>query len=81
MASTPSSSTCRTPIASTRASSSSGCSTACAPHAEQLGSAADLDAICDLVERGNGAARQVLVYEANSDLHELMVEIVAATAA
>jgi carboxylate-amine ligase len=52
-----------------------------APHAEQLGSAADLDAICDLVERGNGAARQVLVYEANSDLHELMVEIVAATAA
>jgi hypothetical protein len=27
------------------------------------------------------ATNQVLVYEANSDLHELMVEIVAATAA
>ena len=31
--------------------------------------------------RGNGAARQVVVYEANHDLREVMAEIVAATLA
>ena len=31
-------------------------------------------------QRGNGAARQVVVYEANHDLREVMAEIVAATA-
>jgi carboxylate-amine ligase len=50
-------------------------------HAQDLGSAAELEAIQDLLRRGNGAARQVVVYEANSDLHEVMGEIVAATAA
>ena len=48
-------------------------------HAEDLGSAADLDGIMDLIERGNGAARQIVVYEANHDLREVMAEIVAAT--
>ncbi len=48
-------------------------------HCQQLGSAAELDAVEDLMERGNGAARQVVVYEANHDLHEVMAEIVAAT--
>ena len=40
----------------------------------------ELEAVEDLLERGNGAARQVVVYEANHDLREVMAEIVAATA-
>jgi carboxylate-amine ligase len=48
-------------------------------HAEDLGSAGDLEAVEDLLEKGNGAARQVVVYEANHDLREVMAEIVAAT--
>ncbi len=50
-------------------------------HAQDLGSAAELEAIGDLLEKGNGAARQIVVYEANHDLREVMAEIVAATAA
>jgi glutamate---cysteine ligase / carboxylate-amine ligase len=49
-------------------------------HAQDLGSAADLEGIEDLLARGNGAARQIVVYEANHDLREVMAEIVAATA-
>ncbi len=49
-------------------------------HCEDLGSADELQAVEDLLERGNGAARQVVVYEANHDLREVMSEIVAATA-
>jgi glutamate---cysteine ligase / carboxylate-amine ligase len=49
-------------------------------HAQDLGSAGELDAVEDLLERGNGAARQVVVFEANHDLREVMGEIVAATA-
>jgi carboxylate-amine ligase len=49
-------------------------------HAEDLGAADALEGIEDLVARGNGAARQVVVYEANHDLREVMAEIVAATA-
>jgi glutamate---cysteine ligase / carboxylate-amine ligase len=49
-------------------------------HAQDLGSADDLEGIADLVARGNGAARQMVVYEANHDLREVMAEIVAATA-
>jgi carboxylate-amine ligase len=49
-------------------------------HAQDLGSAAELEAIQDLIDRGNGAARQLVVYEANHDLREVMAEIVAATA-
>jgi glutamate---cysteine ligase / carboxylate-amine ligase len=48
--------------------------------AEDLGSAADFDGVEDLLERGNGASRQVVVHEANHDLREVMAEIVAATA-
>jgi carboxylate-amine ligase len=48
-------------------------------HCHDLGSLSDLEAIEDLLERGNGAARQVVVYEANHDLREVMAEIVAAT--
>ena len=50
------------------------------PHAQDLGSAAELDGIDDLLQRGNGASRQRVVYEANHDLREVMAEIVAATA-
>ncbi len=49
-------------------------------HAQDLGSADELEGIADLVARGNGAARQMVVYEANHDLREVMAEIVAATA-
>ncbi len=47
---------------------------------QELGSDAELAAVEDLLTRGNGAARQVVVYEANHDLREVMAEIVAATA-
>jgi carboxylate-amine ligase len=49
-------------------------------HAQDLGSERDLEGIDDLLRRGNGAARQIVVYEANHDLREVMAEIVAATA-
>ncbi len=50
-------------------------------HAQDLGSAAELEGVLDLIERGNGAQRQRVVYEANRDYAELMREIVDATAA
>ena len=77
--STASSSICRAPTASRRASWPSGCWTGSAPTAEELGSAAELEHVEDLLERGNGAARQVVVYEANHDLREVMHEIVEAS--
>jgi glutamate---cysteine ligase / carboxylate-amine ligase len=48
-------------------------------HAEDLGSGDELAAIDDLLENGNGGARQLLVYEANRDLHEVVGEIVQKT--
>jgi carboxylate-amine ligase len=51
------------------------------PYAQDLGSEDAFEGVRDLLARGNGAARQVVVYEANHDLHEVMAEIVAATAA
>jgi glutamate---cysteine ligase / carboxylate-amine ligase len=50
-------------------------------HAQDLGSAAELEGVLDLLERGNGAQRQRVVYEANRDYAEVMREIVAATVA
>jgi carboxylate-amine ligase len=41
-------------------------------HAQDLGSAAELEGIDDLLARGNGAARQRVVYEANHDLREVV---------
>jgi carboxylate-amine ligase len=49
------------------------------PHAEELDSTEDLDRLEDLLDHGNGAARQLVVYEANHDLREVVGEIVAAT--
>ncbi|HLI61402.1 MAG TPA: carboxylate-amine ligase [Solirubrobacteraceae bacterium] len=48
-------------------------------HCQDLGSESELDAVEDLLARGNGAARQVVVYEANHDLREVVAEIVTAT--
>jgi carboxylate-amine ligase len=48
-------------------------------HARDLRSENELEGLVDLLERGNGAQRQLVVYEANHDLQELMREIVIAT--
>ncbi len=48
-------------------------------HARDLGAERELAGIEDLIEQGTGAARQILVYEANNDLREVMGEIVAET--
>jgi glutamate---cysteine ligase / carboxylate-amine ligase len=49
-------------------------------HAQDCGSADALDSVEDLLDNGNGAARQIVVYEANHDLRELMKDIVEVTA-
>jgi carboxylate-amine ligase len=49
------------------------------PHAEELGSAAELEGVQDILDRGTGGTRQLLVYEANHDLREVMSEIVEKT--
>jgi carboxylate-amine ligase len=48
-------------------------------HCEDLGTVSDLEAVVDLLDRGNGAARQGVVYEANRDMREVVAEIVVAT--
>ena len=50
-------------------------------HARELGPETELEAVEDLLDRGNGASRQVVVFEANHDLREVMGEIVEKTAA
>jgi carboxylate-amine ligase len=52
---------------------------ALAPHARELDCERELEGVRDLLDAGNGAARQRMVYEANHDLRELMAEIVATT--
>jgi len=49
-------------------------------HAQDLGSTDELDQVEDLLHRGNGATRQVVVYEANHDFREVVGEIVDKTA-
>jgi carboxylate-amine ligase len=48
-------------------------------HAQELGSADDLAGVEDILDRGNGGQRQIVVYEANHDLRELMAEIINVT--
>ena len=43
-------------------------------HAQDLGSAGELEGILDLLDRGNGASRQIVVWEANHDMHEVIIE-------
>ena len=51
-------------------------------HSQDLGGADALEeGILDLLERGTGAHRQRVVYEANNDWKELLAEIVAASRA
>ncbi len=49
-------------------------------HAQDLGSADALDGVDDLLENGNGGARQLVVFEANHDMREVVREIVEASA-
>jgi len=48
-------------------------------HAQDLGGERELEGILDLLERGTGAQRQRVVYEANHDWGELLRDIVEAT--
>jgi carboxylate-amine ligase len=48
-------------------------------HAQDLGGAGELEGMLDLLEKGTGASRQRVVYEANHDWSELLREIVRAT--
>jgi glutamate---cysteine ligase / carboxylate-amine ligase len=49
------------------------------PHAAELGSEEDFDCVEEILDRGNGASRQEVVYEANHDLREVVREILDAT--
>jgi carboxylate-amine ligase len=50
-----------------------------APHARELGSESELEGIQDLLSNGNGADRQLRVFNANRDLVEVVREIADAT--
>ena len=49
------------------------------PHARELGSDAELEGIRDILSRGNGADRQLRVFNANRDIVEVVREIANAT--
>jgi len=51
------------------------------PHARELGSDRELEGIGDILSRGNGADRQLRVYNANRDIVEVVREIADATEA
>jgi carboxylate-amine ligase len=51
------------------------------PHARELGSADALDGIREILSNGNGADRQLRVYNANRDIVEVVREIADATEA
>jgi glutamate---cysteine ligase / carboxylate-amine ligase len=52
-----------------------------APHARELGSERELEGIDAILARGNGADRQLRVFNANRDIVEVVQEIAAATEA
>ena len=49
------------------------------PHARELGSERELEGIADILVRGNGADRQLRVFNANRDIVEVVREIANAT--
>jgi glutamate---cysteine ligase / carboxylate-amine ligase len=49
------------------------------PHARELGSEAELEGIREILSRGNGADRQLRVFNANRDIVEVVREIADAT--
>jgi glutamate---cysteine ligase / carboxylate-amine ligase len=51
------------------------------PHARELGSERELEGIGEMLARGNGADRQLRVFNANRDIGEAVQEIAAATEA
>jgi carboxylate-amine ligase len=51
------------------------------PHAKELGSERELEGIREILSRGNGADRQLRVWNANRDIVEVVREISAATEA
>jgi glutamate---cysteine ligase / carboxylate-amine ligase len=51
------------------------------PHAKELGSERELEGIVGILRRGNGADRQLRVYNANKDIVEVAREIADATEA
>jgi len=50
-----------------------------APHARELGSDAELELVREILANGNGADRQLRVFNANRDIVEVVQEIAAAT--
>jgi carboxylate-amine ligase len=51
------------------------------PHARDLGSERELDGVREILARGNGADRQLRVWNANRDIVEVVREISTATEA
>jgi carboxylate-amine ligase len=51
------------------------------PHARELGSERELEGIHDILARGNGADRQLRVWNANRDIVEVVREVALATEA
>jgi carboxylate-amine ligase len=51
------------------------------PHARELGSDRELGGIRDILGRGNGADRQLRIFNANRDIVEVVKEIADATEA
>ena len=51
------------------------------PHARELGSERELEGISEILARGNGADRQLRVWNTNRDIVEVVSEIAAATEA
>jgi carboxylate-amine ligase len=49
------------------------------PHARELGSDSELDGIRAILDRGNGADRQLRIYNANRDIVEVVRELADAT--
>jgi carboxylate-amine ligase len=49
------------------------------PHARELGCERELDGIREILGRGNGADRQLRVFNANRDIVEVVREIAGAT--
>jgi carboxylate-amine ligase len=49
------------------------------PHARELGSERELEGIQEILARGNGADRQLRVFNANRDIVEVAREIADAT--
>jgi carboxylate-amine ligase len=49
------------------------------PHAQELGSERELEGVREILARGNGADRQLRVWNANRDIVEVVREISLAT--